>query len=246
GNSRPPSRLNDISPEIIESIEIIKGPAAATLYGTEASNGVINIITKKGQAGEPVFTLTARVGQNWYPDPKTHWPGAYFTCTGTGTHGCQPGEIVHVNVFMEDYIHHGMNHFRNGMPQGYTGTLSGGTDALRYHFTLDWDHDEGPVPTNFQNQTSARANLSWLPRQDLTVDFGFGAVRTHLETPTGQQPARITGFHWACPSAGCERGTGTPNALDGDFRGYIAYLPDVYDQFLESGQKVNRNMITMT
>src|SRR5690606_37002892 len=55
GNSRPASRLNDISPEIIESIEIIKGPAAATLYGTEASNGVINIITKKGSVGAPVF-----------------------------------------------------------------------------------------------------------------------------------------------------------------------------------------------
>ena len=42
------SRLNDISPEDIESIEVIKGPAAATLYGTEASNGVIQIITKRG------------------------------------------------------------------------------------------------------------------------------------------------------------------------------------------------------
>ena len=42
------SRLNDIAPEDIESIEIIKGPAAATLYGTEASNGVIQIITKRG------------------------------------------------------------------------------------------------------------------------------------------------------------------------------------------------------
>jgi TonB-dependent SusC/RagA subfamily outer membrane receptor len=246
GNSRPPSRLNDISPEIIESIEIIKGPAAATLYGTEASNGVINIITKKGASGAPVFNLTTKLGQNWYPDPKIHWPGSYFTCQGTGTHGCQPGEIVYVNVFMEDYLVHGMDHFRVGMPQGYAGSVSGGTDALRYHFTLDWDRDEGPVPTNFQNMTTARANLSWLPRQDLTVDFGFGTVRTHLQTETGQQPARVTGFHWSCPGAGCERGTGTPNALDGAFRGYIAYLPDVYDEFMESGQKVNRSTLTLT
>ena len=45
------SRLNDINPADIETIEIIKGPAAATLYGTEASNGVIQIITKRGRAG---------------------------------------------------------------------------------------------------------------------------------------------------------------------------------------------------
>src|SRR5688572_173058 len=42
-------RLNDLDPDQIESIEIIKGPAAATLYGTEAANGVIQVITKKGK-----------------------------------------------------------------------------------------------------------------------------------------------------------------------------------------------------
>jgi hypothetical protein len=207
---------------------------------------VINIITKKGAQGDPVFTLTTKVGQNWYPDPKKHWPGSYFTCTGTGTHGCTPGEIVHVNVFMEDYLRYGMDHFRVGMPHGYTGTVSGGTDALRYHFTLGWDRDEGPVPNNNQDMLNARANLNWLPREDVTVDFGFGTVRSELETTTGRQPARITGFHWSCPGSGCEEGTGTPNALDGDFRGYIAYLPDMYDRFLTSGQNVNRNIYTLT
>jgi TonB-linked SusC/RagA family outer membrane protein len=246
GNSRPASRLNDISPETIESIEIIKGPAAATLYGTEASNGVINIITKRGAPGDPVFTMTTKVGQNWYPDPKVHWPGSYFTCTGTGTHGCQPGEIVYVNVFMEDYLTLGLEHFRTGMPRGLAGSLSGGTDALRYHFTLDWDRDEGPVPTNNQDRLTARANLNWLPRPDLNVDFGIGGIRNELQTETGRQPARITGFHWSCPGSGCERGTGTPNALDGAFRGYIAYLPDMYDQYLQSGQNVDRYTYTLS
>src|SRR5579864_5346038 len=59
----PPSRINDINPDEIESIEIIKGPAAATLYGTEASNGVINIITKKGGgSGRATVSYQAREG----------------------------------------------------------------------------------------------------------------------------------------------------------------------------------------
>ena len=45
------SRLNDIDPDEIERIEVIKGPAAATLYGTEATNGVIQIFTKRGGGG---------------------------------------------------------------------------------------------------------------------------------------------------------------------------------------------------
>src|SRR5690606_6009796 len=46
-----PSRFDDINPNEIESLEIIKGPSAATLYGTEAANGVIVITTKRGKSG---------------------------------------------------------------------------------------------------------------------------------------------------------------------------------------------------
>ena len=56
------SALNDIHPDDIASIEIIKGPAAATLYGTEASNGVIQIITKRGASGAPQWDVSARTG----------------------------------------------------------------------------------------------------------------------------------------------------------------------------------------
>src|SRR5690349_18774504 len=54
------SRLNDVNPEDIESIEILKGPAASTLYGTEASNGVIQIITKRGRSGKASWDFTTR------------------------------------------------------------------------------------------------------------------------------------------------------------------------------------------
>ena len=248
GTQSPPSMLNTINPELIESIEIIKGPAASTLYGTEASNGVINIITKRGSLGAPVFTLTTKMGQNWYKDPRTDWPGSYYTCSGTGTGGCAAGEIRGVNVFQNDYDDHGMIHFQNGLPYGTTGTVSGGSDAVRYHFTLGWDRDQGPVPNNDQGRLDARANLNWTPRDDVSIDFGFGAIRTDLTTTTGRQPARVTGFHWSCPGGtnGCERGTGRPNALDGPFRGYIAYLPDLYDELLSSGQRVNRNIYSLT
>jgi TonB-dependent SusC/RagA subfamily outer membrane receptor len=43
--------VNDISPEEIENIEIVKGPSARNLYGTDASNGVVVITTKRGRAG---------------------------------------------------------------------------------------------------------------------------------------------------------------------------------------------------
>ena len=51
-------------------MEIIKGPAAATLYGTEASNGVIQIITKRGKAGKPQFNFTVKDGANFMPNAE--------------------------------------------------------------------------------------------------------------------------------------------------------------------------------
>ena len=50
------SMLNNINPEDIEDIEIVKGPSAATLYGTDATNGVVVITTKKGRAGSTKWT----------------------------------------------------------------------------------------------------------------------------------------------------------------------------------------------
>ena len=72
-----PSRLNDINPEEIENIEIVKGPSAATLYGTDAANGVIVITTKKGRPGNTRWTWTAEQGtvqdKNKYPHTWAEW-----------------------------------------------------------------------------------------------------------------------------------------------------------------------------
>jgi TonB-linked SusC/RagA family outer membrane protein len=69
------SRLGDISPEDIENIEIVKGPSAATLYGTDAANGVVVITTKKGRAGAARWDTYIEGGilddRNWYSDNYT-------------------------------------------------------------------------------------------------------------------------------------------------------------------------------
>jgi TonB-dependent SusC/RagA subfamily outer membrane receptor len=57
-----PSRLNDIVPADIERIEVIKGAAATTLYGTQAANGVIQIFTKKGITGQPTISFMIERG----------------------------------------------------------------------------------------------------------------------------------------------------------------------------------------
>jgi len=63
GNPNPPaSFINDIDPQTIEDVEIVKGPSAATLYGTDAANGVVVITTKRGKAGATKWTWSAEQG----------------------------------------------------------------------------------------------------------------------------------------------------------------------------------------
>lgn len=70
GGQQPP-RFNDINPEDIENIEIIKGPAAAALYATAAANGVIQVTTRKGRSGKTRWNTFGELGDlhdvNTYP-----------------------------------------------------------------------------------------------------------------------------------------------------------------------------------
>jgi TonB-linked SusC/RagA family outer membrane protein len=253
----PPSRINDLNPEDIESIEVIKGPAAATLYGTEASNGVIQIITKRGRAGKPTFNMVIKQGANWLPNPESLFPETYFRNSA--------GQVESFNVLTRDrevgfavpsgascpepYSQDGANCrgsvFSTGTPMSYAASLSGGSDDVRYYFSSEWDRDEGPVEYNWLNKLSGRGNLSWAPTEQLTVDFGLGLIRSKLRSASAQQPI-TTAIIWSCPAPGCEAGSTAPNRMDGPFRGYIAYLPERYYDDIQGFQDVNRQTYSLT
>lgn len=249
-----PSRINDFNPDEIESIEVIKGPAAATLYGTEASNGVIQIITKRGNRGAPRVSMTIKQGANWLHDPVGAFPPVYYPCTGTSTNApvpeganarafdkyrCTPGEITEFNSVLYDQEVFGFDWFRTGHSQSYGGEVSGGSESVTYFLSGEWDRDEGYVPNNWKKSLSGRANFSYTPNEKVKLDFSMGGVRTSAESPSAQQPLP-TAIVWACPAPGCEAGSGFPNAIDGPYRGYIAYLPEVYEDEIEGYQDVDR------
>ena len=239
----PPSRLNDINPEDIASIEVIKGPAAATLYGTEASNGVINIITKRGTRGAPRFEFSVKQGANWLPNPEEYFPNTWYRCQGTSG-DCTAGEVTAFNVLREDRIRNGNEWFQTGQPQGYSASVSGGSEDLRYYFSGSWDREEGIVDYNWQNQFRGRANLNWTPREDLDLQFGIGGVRSKLESSSANQPV-TTAILWSC-FGGCEEGSTANNPVDGPSRGYIGYLPEVLADSVDGFQSVNRSTYNVT
>src|SRR5690349_7531042 len=196
------SRLNDVNPEDIESIEIIKGPAAATLYGTEASNGVIQIITKRGRSGAAHWDFSTRQGSNWLQNPegragllygKIPTTGAASACT-PGTAGCEifnstcggvACQIAGFNLYQYDA---GTGHkpvFDNGRNQGYIASLNGGTDANRYYLSGAYDDDIGVVSWNWDKKFTGRANVDVQANDKLRLTGNIGYIRDRARLAQG-------------------------------------------------------------
>jgi len=207
------SRINDIDPETIESIEIIKGPAAATLYGTEASNGVVQIITKRGRAGQAHWDFSTRQGTNWMQNPEGRAgylygkvPAAGNPCTGTdcvtfsSTCGGVSCQIVGFNLY-KYYVDNGNKPiFQTGQNHGYITSLSGGNDANRYYLSGSYDDDVGIVGWNWDKKFNGLANVNVQANDKLRIE---GQVRyTRDRTRLAQQAIDIDPFSnlvWGTP-----------------------------------------------
>ena len=206
---RQMNRLDDLNTEDIESVEIIKGPAAATLYGTEAANGVINIITKRGISGAPELSLTTRFGGNFLKNPSDKVPTYWGRDSETG-------ELISVNLYDREKAA-GRNFLQTGPHQQYDLSLRGGTDALRYFASASWLDSEGIVDYNWQERFQTRVNLEVMPIDGMRI--GLNSSFLTGETRLGQAVAPDdlwTQVVW-----------GHIDALDSPSRGFRAHPPEV-------------------
>jgi TonB-linked SusC/RagA family outer membrane protein len=221
-------RLNDINPEDIESIEIIKGPAAATIYGTEAANGVIQIITKKGAAsGAPSVNLQVQDGIIWFRDAAGRVPTNYARNTTTG-------EIVAWNG-VEAEEARGTPLFSTGQTRQYTGSVAGGRDVVRYYASGSFQNDIGVEPNNSLRQFSSHVNMTIAPSEK--IDFGtsinYVNLSSHLGADFGASAllGAIVGHSLLFPAA---RGH------------YPNFPPEVPQTLYDNAQGVNRFTGSMT
>jgi TonB-dependent SusC/RagA subfamily outer membrane receptor len=177
-NSQVANRLNDINPEDIESIEIIKGPAAATIYGTEGSNGVIQIITKKGSGTKPVWRLGVQGGAIYFRDPAGRLP-TNFVPDGTGSFPSWNGVTSEADS--------GRKLFTTGSDQLYNLALSGGAASVNYYLSGTYQNDKGVEPNNKAEQFSAHANVNVAatPKVDVGTSLNFVRMNNHLGVDGG-------------------------------------------------------------
>jgi len=185
----PASRINDFNPEDIESIEIIKGPAAATLYGTEASAGVIQIITKRGAAGDAVFDFQVQTGINYFPDPLTRLNTNYrrdgVTSNGIGTGS---GALIPWHVVKNEIDAGFGSPFQNGPIRDYSLSVTGGSDRIRYYVAGNYGDEEGYVSHNTQTRWGVRANIDATLSDELELAVSTNLLDSNTRFPGVPSP----------------------------------------------------------
>lgn len=202
----PITRLNDLNPADIESIEVIKGPAAATLYGTEASNGVIQIITKRGTVGDrPRINVMMRQGATWFGNDENR--------INSGWYRDSAGDLQEFNLVRLER-ERGTPIWTTGHLQGAGVDVSGGNAAVRYFVSAVYDHDDGIEPTNRVRRLSTRVNLSFEPHPTMDVSTNMGLVTSTIHL------ARENGGTWF------NTRLGSPVSRDTPRRGFWSVPPE--------------------
>jgi len=177
GGQGSPSRLDDIPPESIERIEVLKGAAAATLYGTEASNGVIQIFTKRGTQGAPRWSF--QVEQSLIDAPTDRMiPHADFAETQEDIDRIAQRWGRNVGLFepFQEMIFPEV--LETGYGQTYSGSVQGGGDLITYFVSGRYFNEDGPMGWESAIQArdhnvkrQATANINVFPTDDLRIRF---------------------------------------------------------------------------
>lgn len=161
------NRLADLNPNDIDHIEVVKGAAAAALYGSRANNGVIQIFTKRGTAGDMRITYRSRVGTssirktydvNLFPFDKA------------------PSDATRKAVIRRDYQE---DIFRTGYDVENYLSLAGGSDRTKYYLSGTHQKEEGIMEATSYRKVNFRANLDQTVSKWLQLSAGANYINSH-------------------------------------------------------------------
>ncbi len=210
------NRGADINPNDIESVTILKGPAATALYGLRAANGVVLITTKKGKSGETKYNFKTSLGFNEVsvvPEVQTKWregrggeivstpndnaPDGYDYADGFsfGFWSLGPeytaGEPIYDNF--RDF-------FRTGLTFNNSFSASGGGESYTYFGSISRLDDKGIVPNTDFDRTTLKLSGSINVTNKFTIDPSISYIRSEGRLPNGGDKSIMSSLSYWTPT----------------------------------------------
>ena len=157
--------VDDLNPNDIESITVLKGAAASALYGQEAASGVLMITTKQVNAGKLVTTFNAGIQfdtpANLIEVQQKYLPGSngfYREQTKNGWGPMvRPDDVLYNNVrdYFKDF----------GLYHKYDLSLSGGSEQFQALASASFSNNDGIVPNDYLQKVTAMAKATYTPNK---------------------------------------------------------------------------------
>ncbi|TVR57394.1 MAG: SusC/RagA family TonB-linked outer membrane protein [Gemmatimonadales bacterium] len=193
------NRLGDINPADIDRIEVIKGAAAATLFGTEASSGVIQIFTRRGAVQAPVWSFG--IDQQIVHLPNSRWtPQAGYVSANTAVGQSNPslvGSVV-TDLPAEAWIDLGYH-------QNYTVAVRGGSEGIQYSASARFMDEDGHTPNHAVGIASIRSAFDFNHSERVRSSVDLSVVRNTIEGSWPSWSSVASDFLLANPANATER-----------------------------------------
>jgi TonB-linked SusC/RagA family outer membrane protein len=239
------NRAVDINPADIESVEILKGPAAGAIYGARAGQGVVLITTKKGRAGQTRYTWRSSVSLDdvakTYPLQRRYGQGLFgvsaLPCDNINKGSCFRSWGPDLQAAGRPSFDHSDEAYDTGVTWDNTMTVSGGSDRTTFYLSLGRTDQEGVFigPNNEFKRTNVRLNAAHRLTDRLTVSGNVAYADTRgefiqrgnnvngLQLGLLRTPPDFNNFPYLDPTTGLHRSfrLQNPSALSGsDSRGF--------------------------
>ena len=178
------STAADINPNDIENITILKGAAAAALYGQDAANGVIMITTKQGEKGK----IKVQANTSWQWDQavrlpelqQMYGPGAagFYKEKTSGGWGPMLGEndVIYDNIG---------NYLKTGFYHKYDFSINGGSEKFQAYASANWSNAEGITPEDYKTRFGALLKATFTPAEWVSFQMGVNITDTKSRSTSG-------------------------------------------------------------
>ena len=182
------SAAADINPNDIENITVLKGAAAAALYGQDAANGVIMITTKQGEEGK----IKVQANASWQWDTPvglmdmqdTYMSGSQGFYRDKTSGGWGPmlseGQQIYDNVG---------NFLKTGFYHKYDFSVNGGSEKFQAYASANWSKSEGIIPEDYKQRFGALIKASFSPAKWVTFNMNINISDTKSRSTSGVSSA---------------------------------------------------------
>ena len=181
----PGATASSISPEDIESIQVLKDASAAAIYGSRAANGVVLITTKKGKNGAPTMNYSTYFGVQSVAKRMDLLNTQQYVKVLNDI----SSNLGRVPKFTQEQINtigQGTDWqdaiFRNALAQNHQLSIAGGSDKSRYYVGLNYLNQDGLVIGSNLNKYNIRLNYELNPIKNLKLSLNFNSNRVSTQT----------------------------------------------------------------